>query len=101
MHSMGQILMRLAGGIVHAMFNTVIVMVSGKYFYSAWKGVGREAILESGEALLVAAIVISLLTVVFWLVPVRRRAAGAAVITAVAIVAAAAGSLVLGTQGAS
>ena len=100
MRDVGKIAARLAASLLHALLNTLLIMLTGKYFYSAWQRFGRTPILESGEALILVAIPVVVVTIVFWLIPLRHRAAGASVVTAVAIVAAAVGSFFLGTNGA-
>lgn len=82
---------------LHVLLNTLVVMVSGKYFGSAWERLGRTSTFESGEALLVVAILLAVPTIIFWQLPIRRRVPAAAVVTACAIVASGVGSYFLGS----
>ena len=96
MRSSGQILSRVGAGLAHALLNTVAIVVTGTYV--PLERLGRQATLESGEALLLAAIVVVLGTITFWLVPVRRRLVWASIVTVAAVGGGAAGLLLLGSN---
>ena len=97
MGRIAQILGRFGIGALHAVLNTFVIMVTGKYFGSAWERLGRQSTFESGEALLLVALLVAVPTIIFWQVPIRRRASGAALVTACAIVASGVGSYFLGS----
>jgi hypothetical protein len=97
MRRLGEIAGRLGMSALHVLLNTFLIMVTGKYFGSAWENLGRRSTLESGEALLFVALLVAVPTIIFWQVPVRRRPAGAAVLTACAIAASGVGSYFLGS----
>jgi hypothetical protein len=96
MRSIEQIPARIGAGLAHALLNAVAIMATGKYV--PLERLGRQATLESGEALLLAAIVVALGTITFWLAPVRRRLVGASIVTVVAVGAGAAALLLLGSN---
>jgi hypothetical protein len=91
------ILGRFGASILHVLLNTLVIMVSGKYFGAAWERWGRPSTFESGEALVLVAVLVAIPTIVFWQVPIRRRVPAAAVVTACAVVASGVGSYLLGT----
>jgi hypothetical protein len=97
MSKIGGILGRLGASVLHVVLNTLLIMVTGKYFGTAWERMGRSSTFESGEALLVVAIFVAVPTVILWQLPIRRRVPAAAAVTACAIAASGIGSYFLGT----